>query len=424
MPARVVLDHPRRHIFRRLWQQIATIAGALLLVLGISASIVAVPANFVAAAWFLGENVDIEIAPGRAVTADEILLAWGLSTPLALFGVSRGLRLVRRGRTLVLFLRRFGHDEAQNAVTFAVTNTIGRSWRVVTLDDAEIEPVGVPTAARWLFGAIQIASTAGLGIVNLLLRVFPAAQLGLWVVVGLDLVRARIWERAQNPDAWVAVLDPYFQIIATTFDGKLPIDAVGPHLPGAFALLAVVLAGIVIGLGTALTAAPVAWGVGTAFLFFSSFPADAVMGAEQAKTREIRTEGDVGIAASAVAERSRRVFGPQLVVLRVASSVWRQTVSRFASVSSVALIDVSEPTENLIWEIEELRTRTRTKCVFICEHQRAEEITSSSQPFDQQVARLLELEEILAYTTDRRGRRRFARALRGKLLSISANATV
>jgi hypothetical protein len=229
------------------------------------------------------------------------------------------------------------------------------------------------------------------GTANVLLRIFPAAQLGLWVVVGLDLVRARIWEHAQNPQAWVSVLDPYLKIITTTFDGNLPLDAVGPTLPGAFALLAVVLAGIVIGLGTVLTAAPVASGVGAAFLLFSSFPADAVMEAEQAKTREIRNEGDLGVAVSAVAERSRRVFGPQLVVLRVASSVWRQTVSRFASMSSLALIDVSEPTEHLIWEIDELRTRTRTKCVFICEHRRAEAIASApSQPFDGHAARLLE----------------------------------
>jgi hypothetical protein len=398
------------------------VAGALLLVLGIAASVVAVPANVLAAAWLLGEKVDIEISPGRSVTADEVLLVWGISTALAIFGVSRGLRLVRRGRTMVLFLRRFGHDEAQNAVTFAVTNTIGRSWRVVTLDDAEIEPVGVPTGTRWLFRSIQMTAALARGTANVLLRIFPAAQLGLWVVVGLDLVRARIWEHAQNPQAWVSVLDPYLRIITTTFDGNLPLDAVGPTLPGAFALLAVVLAGIVIGLGTVLTAAPVASGVGAAFLLFSSFPADAVMEAEQAKTREIRHEGDLGVALSAVAERSRRVFGPQLVVLRVASSVWRQTVSRFASMSSLALIDVSEPTEHLIWEIDELRTRTRTKCVFICEHRRAEEIASSpTQPFDGHAARLLEMEEILAYTTDKRGRRRFARALRSKLISVSTD---
>src|SRR5688572_22306974 len=102
MPVRVVLDHPRRHILRRLWQQLATVAGALLLVLGIAASLVAVPANVLAAAWLFGERVDLQISAGRSVTADEILLVWGVSTPLAIFGVSRGLRLVRRGRTMVL----------------------------------------------------------------------------------------------------------------------------------------------------------------------------------------------------------------------------------------------------------------------------------------------------------------------------------
>jgi hypothetical protein len=421
VPPRIVLDHPRRYIVRRLWQPIALVAGALLLILGIAASIVAVPANVLAFAWLKGENVNIELTPQRTLTAADILLAWGVSTPLAFFGVSRGLRIVRRGRTLVLFLRRFGYDDAQSAVTFAVTNTIGRSWRLVTLDDAEIAPVGVPTGTRWLFRAVQVATAAIKGLADLLLRVFPAAQLGLWVIVAADLVRVRIWEHAHSEKAWIAVLNPYLHIITTTFDGKLPTDAIGPHLPGAFAVLAVIMAGIVIGLGTALMAAPAAWAIGAVFLFFFQFPADAVLEAEQAKTREIRNESDIGAATSAVTEKSRRVFGPQLVVLRVASSVWRQTVSRFAGVSSVTLIDVSEPTENLVWEIEELTLRSRTRCVFICQRERAEQVIAGSLegPFDDQVARLLELDEILAYTTDRHGRRRFARALRGKLMSHS-----
>lgn len=419
MPARVVFDHPRRHLLRRLWQPIATVVGAVLFVVGIAASIVAVPASVLVLAWLVGENVNLELTARRTITASEIFLVWAVSTPLMFFGISRGLRLVRKGRTLVLFLRRFGYDEAQSAVTFAVNSTIGRSWRVVTLDDAEIAPVGVPTGTRWLFGAVRMASGLVTFAVILLLRVVPVAQLGLWIVVALDLVQSRIWERAQSPQAWIAVLDPYLTIITTTFDGTLPIESIAPTLPGVFALLAVVLAGIVIGLGTALMAAPVAWAIGAVFLFFASFPAAAVLEAEQGKTREIRDEGDLASAAAAVTEKGRRVFGPQLVVLRVASSVWRQTVSRFALVSSVALIDVSDPTENLVWEIEELTKRSRTKCVFICQRERAEQVVAGSLegPYDNQVARLLELEEILAYTTDRRGRRRFARALRGTLMS-------
>ena len=137
-----------------------------------------------------------------------------------------------------------------------------------------------------------------------------------------------------------------------------------------------------------------------------SFPADTVREAE-------------------LAQWSRRVFGPRLVVLRVASNIWRQTVSRMASVSSVALIDVSEPTENLIWEIEELTRRSQTKCVFICRHDRALQIAAAAasvslSSFDDDMGRLLEMEEIVAYATDRSGIKRFARALRGTLLSRAA----
>ena len=232
MPVRVVLDHPRRHIIRRLWQPISTVIGLVLLILGIAATFVAVPATLLVAGWFLGENVALEITSSRRLMPNDLLLIWAVAAPLAFFGVSRGLRLVRQGRTMVLFLRRFGHDEAQHAVTFAVTNTIGRSWRLVTLDDAEIAPVGVPTGTRLLFRSIRLAGSAAAGMVQVLLRVWPGALLGLWIVVGADLVRVRIWERAQSAQAWTSVLNPYLEIVTTTFDGRLPIEAIGPTLPG------------------------------------------------------------------------------------------------------------------------------------------------------------------------------------------------
>jgi hypothetical protein len=425
MPVRIVLDHPRRYAFRRLWRRILMVIGAVLLVVGIAASIVAVPANVLAAAWFLDEDIDIEFEPGRTLSADQVLLGWAVSTPLAFFGVRRGLRLVRGRRSLVLFLRRFGYDDATSAVTFAVTRTIGNTWRLVTLDDAEIAALGVATSTRGIFRAIQLLSNAGRALVELLLRVFPTAQLGLWIIVGADLVRARIWEHAADQGVWMRVLNPYVDIVATTFDGRLPVDAIAFSLPGMFAILAVGLAGIVIALGAALTTAPLLWVVTAVFLFFASFPADTVREAEQLKTRDVQNPADIDSAAYVLAQWSRRVFGPRLVVLRVASNIWRQTVSRMVSVSSVALIDVSEPTENLIWEIEELTRRSQTKCVFICRHDRALQIAAaaasvSPSSFDDDMGRLLEMEEILAYTTDRSGIKRFARALRGTLLSRAA----
>ena len=70
----------------------------MLLIIGIAASFVAVPATFLAAGHFLGEDVDIEITTGRMLMPDDLLLTWGVAAPLAFFGVSRGLRLVRRAK--------------------------------------------------------------------------------------------------------------------------------------------------------------------------------------------------------------------------------------------------------------------------------------------------------------------------------------
>jgi hypothetical protein len=111
-------------------------------------------------------------------------------------------------------------------------------------------------------------SNAGRTLIELLLRVFPTAQLGLWIIAAADLVRARIWEHATDQGVWTRVLNPYVEIVAATFDGRLPVDAIAFSLPGMFAILAVGLAGVVIALGTALTAAPLAWVLTAVFLFF------------------------------------------------------------------------------------------------------------------------------------------------------------
>ena len=52
MPVRVVLDYPRHHVVRRLWRRVTAFAGAVLFVVGIAASIVAVPS----ALWSMKER--------------------------------------------------------------------------------------------------------------------------------------------------------------------------------------------------------------------------------------------------------------------------------------------------------------------------------------------------------------------------------
>ena len=54
--------------------------------------------------------------------------------------------MLRRRRHAVLFLRRFGYDDATRIVTSALA-VLGRSWRVVTLDDSDVQAVGARRSA-------------------------------------------------------------------------------------------------------------------------------------------------------------------------------------------------------------------------------------------------------------------------------------
>ena len=85
MPVTVVLDHPRWHYIRRLWRTLGAAAGALLLVVGLSASIAAVPSSLAVASfavgWVATDDTDPDPWPPDDLRLREIVLAWAVSTP-------------------------------------------------------------------------------------------------------------------------------------------------------------------------------------------------------------------------------------------------------------------------------------------------------------------------------------------------------
>jgi hypothetical protein len=345
---------------------------------------------------------------------------------MAVAGIRGGLRLLRRGRTLVLFLRRFGFDDAQDAVAFAVLQTIGASWRVVTLDDEEMAPIGVPTGARWAFAAGTTAAKRLAATAHFLgVRMFPTLVLAGWGVVAIAALDPALeYARTGTPqwDRLPVTFGPFFEILGDLFELRLPLAAMRPDLPGLFAVIgtAAVLSFLVMmaTMAALLLALPL-----STVLFFIGSSAGAVREAEQSKRAAVRTAREIGQAAAAIARRSRKVFGPRLVILRVASPVWQLAVTELASVSSLTIIDVSEPTVNVLWEIEELTRRFGGRCVFIGQHDRVASLAAGPPDgrapgsVEERIAALLEGREVLAYTADRRGLKRFAKALRGVLLS-------
>jgi hypothetical protein len=123
--------------------------GAVLAVIGTVAWLLIIPTSLLVFAWLQGEDLNLEIADGRVIPAETFLTIWGAAAACILLRFrGRGLRLVRGARTSVLFLRRFGYTDATRAVTFAVLKTIGRTWRLVTLDDKQTEALGIPAASN------------------------------------------------------------------------------------------------------------------------------------------------------------------------------------------------------------------------------------------------------------------------------------
>src|SRR6185369_6664738 len=160
---------------------------------------------------------------------EKIIAVWAVTFPLTILGIRWGLRLLRRNRTMVLFLRRFGYDDAQSAVTFAVLQTIGASWRVVTLDDAEMVPIGVATGTRVTFRVGHVASKSILRIAQFLgLRMFPILISAMWGVVALALLGPAL-DFAQSGvpkwKEWIDVIDPYLKILGSVFERRPPLEA-------------------------------------------------------------------------------------------------------------------------------------------------------------------------------------------------------
>ncbi len=425
MPARVVLDHPMSHHTHAVVRGLSSVVGATALLVGLLVSLIAIPTTLLVVGFIVAnfaDQAETEAWPPPGFPVLEVVLAWAVSSVLSLGGLRLGLHLIRGRRTTVLFLRRFGYSKASQAVTYAAATTIGSSWRLVTLDDEDIAPLGVNEPPRRAFGIVAVVSRTAAKVMQFLsFRVFPTAVTLVWVPVGLEFLRAGDW-RAVLTDG---TIDPYVEIYGMLMELRPPIEYFEASLPGMFAIVGTVAALSFLGLlGTfiaLLLALPFAGIIG-----FVSSAVGAVDAAERSKTLAVRNHADLHQVVATITERSRRVLAPRLVVLRVAHDIWQETVTRLATVTAVSIIDVSEVTENLAWELSELERLFGDHYVIIGEY--GQVLRWEQPPLEVPAANSLEFRlrewfegrEIVAYTADAAGRRRFARTLRSVLLSLDS----
>ena len=423
MPIDVVLDHPDRYLARGPREAAQTFLGALLLLTGIVASVPAVVLALPALV-FVQSVVDPAALEADSSVAELPLgllaILWLGSTAIAIIAGRSGLRILRGERQVVVFLRRFGFDDATSAVTSAASSSMGRWWRLVTLDDDEVSAIGVDASTRRLVALAGLGSRlgkAGFRVGSVVARVVGVAWLIFAGIVLLDALG-----KPDVGEALLLALMRYVTLFTDTIDAGHLVQPFGPDLNTAFVILAAISAVVVIG---AIVAVPIMLLYLPLMipLGFFTETIDAVRKAEASRTRVINDGSQAAAAAASIATESRGIFAPRLVVLTVSTAVWQETVRKLAAVSSAILIDISEPTDNLIWEIRELMDSFGSRFVVVGEYSRVQglEESTTAEPGSPtaQLRSLLDGRQVIGYTTDRRGRRRFAQALRNTLDALT-----
>jgi hypothetical protein len=363
------------HPFRRLREVAVTLLGSFLVFAGLMSSAITI----------LLLVVIITGNPGHTGRSGSLL-------SLLLFGAAGaggllvGRWIVRGRRRLVLFLRRFGFDDARQLLTFAVATALGRKWRLVTLDDSGTDPVGTSPGPKWW-------SRAGIG------TGLAVAAWGLYWVLGPG-AKGMLENLFSN-----SARGPHGEGLGQAF-GRIVGAFMLTLIIGGFVLVSVIL----LALFSGATAA------------FSWFTLASIRKAERARAWRVMNAGELTSTVQEIANLSRRIFAPRLTVVKVSSRLWQRFVSQLSTSSSVVIIDVSEPSENLLWEIENLAPQAQARWVFIGRKDRVVQLAGAAPrvgddaTVDQRLAGLLDGREVLAYSIAQQSdMRRFSRALQERL---------
>ncbi|MEW8051872.1 MAG: hypothetical protein AB2809_16020, partial [Candidatus Thiodiazotropha sp.] len=289
-------------------------------------------------------------------------------------------------RRLVLFLRRFGYDEATEALSFAAASAMGQRWRLVTLDDNEIAPIlGIKTRGR-ILGFLRWMFLAAIVVV-----LFWLFGEGFTDYMGSIIDGIKTNNRGGGFDVIIG------QIIIT-----IVMALVIGVIAGGFVLMLIALLG--------------------AGVLFSWRSFHLYKKAELGQSKNIENLDQLEPVIGNVLKLSRKIFAPRLVVVRVNSAIWQAVVRQFADVSAVILIDVSSPAEGLLWELENLKGKYRQRTILVGQYDALEKISAlpvtNTDAFktEQRLVKLLDCESVLAYRSDgTRDTIRFTKLLRTTL---------
>jgi hypothetical protein len=371
MSINIIYDYPKTSLIHRFLGQIVSFISLIVILSGLLLTIPLILFIFLVIASFIW---DFDLPSFNE--AYQMYLIIEFSPLISFVFLFFGHKLMRGKRWTILFLRHFGFNDATEAITFALGSAIGKSCRLVTLDDYQVESKGVKRGIRWFWRMLGVATILIVGTGLYWLFAGPAEN----YITGM-------WSGATG----------IVEILFTAF------------------IIIIVIASIIffISMPTAFFAS-----VGLLSLAINN----SVLQAERSKALSIVEERDIEPTILSISRRGQGIFSPRLTVVSVASIIWKQVVKRIALQAYTVVIDISQPTDNLLWEIEVMKSRFKSRWILVGESGHLSNMNSTNtkqlSKIDQQLLKHLDRECVLAYRKGKPGMKLFAQALQRKLSSL------
>jgi hypothetical protein len=377
---RVVTDVSGSRLAGQLMRALVRILAGILIALSCAGSISLVLIIPAAIPWFRKYT---NWLPTAVVTHLGYAVLAGLAA-LACVAVARPLS--RLNRREVLYLRRFGDPDTAHAVTDAL-QALGGSWRLIALDDRTLKPVSTKLSSRWttslmlLFIAFQEAAGRLFGLAKI--TGFPTLALLVFLALRAEGTLSQRWHGALRGSGFL-------------------------HVAGrsGFEITVIALVATIIFFVLRWTTVPV---------FATILGLGTSDDAEQSAREFIRIQDDIFLAQKTLRENAKRAIAARIAVIKVADTLWRESVARLADDAAVVLVDVSEPTKHVVWEVEYLLAAD-IPCVFIGAAPRLAYLTDHSHVSNYGVIlrERLDGRTVVSYVTGdpKSARQAFARTLR------------
>ncbi len=230
-----------------------------------------------------------------------------------------------------LYLRRFGLSIANESVIAALERTLGVRYRVIALDDSNFTEIGVPKVTRKIIKVLGIAILS-IGII-------------LWAHYS-----AKWFASYTDPSAWTRSAAMFLRTGGMSFYFE--------RLSVMFSFL---------------------FGLMTFFLLLIFLVLiHKTSGQKVFRKSDLSKLKDRIEMLSSLMLRPG-IFAPQTTVVLAKDKYWKLTVEMLSRQVGAIILDISVPTENLIWELEQCTKISSSKIILIGEKRLLMEWSSSDE---------------------------------------------